>query len=578
MADDLDVRLRLQNARRFSSDTKRAAKDVDRIGDAADRTKRDAREAGTALRGIGAAGRRGFSGIGRILGAAGGIYALSRGIRSVAEEYTEAARSGAQTDAVIRSTRGVAGLTRTEVEGLAAALSRKAAIDDELIQSGANVLLTFKEIRNEAGRGNKIFDRATAAALDLSVAFGKDMRSSSVLVGKALNDPVKGLTALTRVGVAFTDQQTEQVKALVESGDKLGAQRIIIRELESQVKGSAKAQAQPMDKLRVGWANLQESIGRLAAPAVNKGIQKAADLVGDLEESLAPIWERGDLAFEEKMERSLPRIEKAFEKAEVGEGLGKAVEAGVPIIADAMAAASPRAAKAFVTGFKNAGPWGQLLTVAFLTQKMGGFRAAGSWGARAFMDRFGPRLTLKSIFRTAATEGAAAGSTAAASTMAGEGAGSLAMANTRKARGFRRAGRIAGRFIGFGIAAGAIAAFLDSDFRDQIEEELSGWANDVFGLFGGDPLAPSSGPSMTEGQRLMDENPGFRFHGKPKVPRNRNPIGRKPKARAQSLPVRSVGSSLDGGEWVGIPWQINLDKEVLAKGTAKAVRRRKASQ
>ena len=49
------------------------------------------------------------------------------------------------------------------------------------------------------------------------------------MVGKALNDPLKGLTALSRIGVQFTAQQQEQIKAMVEVGDVAGAQKIILR-------------------------------------------------------------------------------------------------------------------------------------------------------------------------------------------------------------------------------------------------------------------------------------------------------------------------------------------------------------
>jgi hypothetical protein len=591
MADNLDVRLRLQNARRFSSDSKRAAKDVDRIGDAADRTKRDAREAGSALRGIGAAGKFGFRGIGRLIGAAGGIYALGRGIRFVASEYTESARAGAQTDAVIKSTGRAAGISRSHVEGLAGALSRKAAIDDELIQSGANVLLTFKQIRNEAGRGNKMFDRATAAALDLSVAFGKDMRSSSVMVGKALNDPIKGITALNRVGVTFSEKQKEQVAALVESGDKLGAQKIIIKELESQVKGSAKAQAQPMDRLKVGWANLAESVGRLAAPAVNRGISKAADMVADLEDSLMPIWERGDLGFEEKMERSLPLVEKTFKKAKVGEALGDAVEAGAPIIADAMATAAPRAAKSFVNAFQNAGPWGKLATAAFLTHKLGGFRGAGGWAAGRFADRFGKRLSLTSIFRRTARQGAAAGSAEAIGTMTGQGAGSLSMWAARRERGFTRVGRGIGMFIGRGIVVGVIAGIalfgpeIKRFFQGVVDDALGdidlSWGPfdlhpDIAGGIGGfrfPDFGGGGGGGRTHLRGLPDFAAPLRGGG------GKHPRRRGPGAHTSSLPVRSLGGADAGGPIViELQHTTFLDGEVVAKNSAKHIRRRRASK
>jgi hypothetical protein len=182
----------------------------------------------------------------------------------------DAQRVTKQTEAVLKSTGGAANVTAKEVENLAEKLSLKAGVDDELIQSGANVLLTFTKVRNEVGKGNDVFDQATTLALDMSVALGQDLQSSITLVGKALNDPVKGLTALTRAGVQFTDQQREQIRALVESGDVLGAQKIILAELATQFEGSAAAQATASDKLRVAFGNVSEQIGAVLLPYVEQ--------------------------------------------------------------------------------------------------------------------------------------------------------------------------------------------------------------------------------------------------------------------------------------------------------------------
>ena len=133
------------------------------------------------------------------------------------KELQRGAEATAQTNAVLKSTGGIANVTTKHVQNLASALMHKSGIDDEAIQSGENLLLTFRNIRNETGRGNKMFDAATKAALDLSIAFHKDLNASAILVGKALNDPIKGLTALQRIGVQFTEQQREQVKALIGS-------------------------------------------------------------------------------------------------------------------------------------------------------------------------------------------------------------------------------------------------------------------------------------------------------------------------------------------------------------------------
>ena len=95
---------------------------------------------------------------------------------------------------------------------------KKTGIDDEAIQSGENLLLTFTNIRNEAGKGNDVFNQATETMTDMSVALGQDMKSRRRQLGKALNDPIKGITALSRVGVSVhrgpeeTDRGDGQVR------------------------------------------------------------------------------------------------------------------------------------------------------------------------------------------------------------------------------------------------------------------------------------------------------------------------------------------------------------------------------
>lgn len=198
----------------------------------------------------------------------------------------------AETEQAIKATGGAANVSAKEVSGLADALSKKTGIDDEAIQTGENLLLTFKGIRNETGKGNDIFNQATAAVLDLSKQFG-GIEGSAVQVGKALNDPIAGITALGRAGVTFTDQQKEQIKALVETGDVLGAQKIILGEINAQVGGQAAAQATAADRLKVVWGNLREELGARLLPIVDKVSTFLADrLPGALDKTgsvLGPV-------------------------------------------------------------------------------------------------------------------------------------------------------------------------------------------------------------------------------------------------------------------------------------------------
>jgi phage-related minor tail protein len=130
----------------------------------------------------------------------------------------EGNRVMAQTNAVLKSTGGVAGVTAQQVDELANSLLRKTGIDDEAIQSAENMLLTFTNVRNVVGDQGNIFDQATTAALDMSTAMGTDLQSAALRVGKALQDPIRGSTALRRVGVLLTKQQEAQIATLVKNG------------------------------------------------------------------------------------------------------------------------------------------------------------------------------------------------------------------------------------------------------------------------------------------------------------------------------------------------------------------------
>jgi 3D (Asp-Asp-Asp) domain-containing protein len=214
---------------------------------------------------------KGFSGMSLAAhGLAAGIGGVTLGAGFLVKQFEESNKVAKQTAAVLKSTGGAAHVTAKQVSDLATQISRKTGIDDEAIQSGENLLLTFTNIHNEAGRGNKIFSRATQTLTDMSVALGQDTKTSAIQLGKALNDPVRGITALQRVGVSFTQGQRDQIKALVDSGHAMQAQKVILRELNKEFGGSAAAQATPFDKLKVSAGNLAETLGGYLAPTLGK--------------------------------------------------------------------------------------------------------------------------------------------------------------------------------------------------------------------------------------------------------------------------------------------------------------------
>lgn len=134
-------------------------------------------------------------------------------------------------------------LTQKHIEDLAQSLEDKTTIDNKEIQAAENLLLTFTKVRNEAGKGNDIFDQSTAVLTDLATAMHTDVSSGAIKLGKALNDPLKGITALTKIGVTFSEQQKKQIAHFVKTGQVAKAQKVILAELTKEFGGSAAAAA-----------------------------------------------------------------------------------------------------------------------------------------------------------------------------------------------------------------------------------------------------------------------------------------------------------------------------------------------
>jgi tetratricopeptide (TPR) repeat protein len=193
--------------------------------------------------------------------AVGGVLALGAALVSGVRAAANYEVMTKKTEAVIKSTGNVANISVGGVTKLAASLENMSGVDEELIINSQNVLATFTKVRNEAGKGNDVFNQGTKAALDMSVALGTDLQSATMLVGKALNDPIRGMTALRRSGVQLTEQQQAQIKTMVEAGDTMGAQKVILGELSTQFGGAAKAAG---DTFAGKLARAQDALGDMA--------------------------------------------------------------------------------------------------------------------------------------------------------------------------------------------------------------------------------------------------------------------------------------------------------------------------
>jgi hypothetical protein len=226
----------------------------------------DPKGANKALESVGKTAANLEKGLGQIAKAGAIAFAgLTAGITGTLVAFRKQEVAENQLNAVLRSTGMIAGVTAQEVKDLAASLQGVSTFGDEAIIASSNLLLTFKQI------GEDVFPRAQASILDVAAAMGVGLKEASISVGKALNDPIEGITALRRVGITFTQSQEDQIRALTELGNVAGAQAIILTELESQFKGSAAAAAGGLGsliQLKNVFGDLLEVVGAQFVPVI----------------------------------------------------------------------------------------------------------------------------------------------------------------------------------------------------------------------------------------------------------------------------------------------------------------------
>jgi len=190
--------------------------------------------------------------------------------------------------AVIKATGGAAGFTSDQLKEMASDLQKITRVGDEVILNAQAILLTFKNIKGDQ------FRDATKAALDMSAVLQKEDLNSAILqLGKALNDPIKGVTALTRAGVSLSEQQIEMIQSFVESNDIISAQKIVLDELKGEFGEVAAALARStggmVAQLRNRLGDIGEQLGKALVPGLERvigAVDRAADTI---EENLDDI-------------------------------------------------------------------------------------------------------------------------------------------------------------------------------------------------------------------------------------------------------------------------------------------------
>lgn len=217
----------------------------------------------------------------------------------------------AKVESTLKSTSNAANVTKEEILKLSDEMQANTGVGGDLIRTNQSVLLTFTNVKNGVKEGDKIFDRATRTMLDMSVALDQDMKASAIGLGKALNNPIKGVTALSRVGVDFTDMQIEQIRTMQSAGNTMGAQKVILQELERQFGGTADAVGQTAAGQ---WARAKVAFEEVAKTATKALLPILTDIADWMNRKGIPALHAFVSSTQKQFEKWEPKITTAMEK------------------------------------------------------------------------------------------------------------------------------------------------------------------------------------------------------------------------------------------------------------------------
>lgn len=256
MANLATIRIELiANAQKFKSNVEKASTGLKKLDKSTVKTGKFTKKLSDRLRDTAGsiaavqgplgpvAGR--ISSIGAIIGRVSPLtIALTAAFVGAGLALVKFAKAGAQAEsqslkleALLKATGLAAKQTGTDIEAMARDIGIGTLASVQGAREAAGVLLTFKSITGET------FKETLKLTQDLAaVGFG-NMRTAALQLGKALEEPEIGLSALRRVGVSFNEQQKEQIKVLSLTGRQMEAQTLIIKALKDQVGGAGEGAA-----------------------------------------------------------------------------------------------------------------------------------------------------------------------------------------------------------------------------------------------------------------------------------------------------------------------------------------------
>lgn len=261
------------------------------------------RTAFTAVDGMTNTFARMSKGASRFGGILSGVLPMLSGVAVMAfaeksiQAFKDSEAAIANVEAGLKSTNNAIGITADKFSEMAAAIQSVGIFeDDAILQNVTAQLLTFGNI------GAQNFDRVQRAVTDVTAklkginATGEDLRSTSLMMGKAMEDPIKGLTAMRRIGISFSASEEGVIKSMVRANDMLGAQNYMLSVIERQYGGTNEALGKTSAGMEILARNqlgdMMENLGKELIPVKIQLIKMATEILPKINDILPIV---GDL-------------------------------------------------------------------------------------------------------------------------------------------------------------------------------------------------------------------------------------------------------------------------------------------
>lgn len=213
---------------------------------------------------------------------AGGIAAA--GIYKTIIAAEGAATAQARLDSAFKSMWGDSGTIRdiSKAQGLfAEKLALQIGVEAKIIKLTQAKLATFQAVSSQTAIMSGLFERATRAAHDMEAGGYGTATDNAVMLGKALEDPLKMATALKRTGT-LTAADVVNVQTIARTKGLAAAQEAVMVAVERQFKGAAEATVNATDVMKTGFLAATEAIGGAFLPSVE-------DAKGKMVSTIEPV-------------------------------------------------------------------------------------------------------------------------------------------------------------------------------------------------------------------------------------------------------------------------------------------------